>query len=278
MLAGFAMVVLAAASWGTWSLFLRPADMPVAVSTAVIFAVMAIAAIPLALREPRGRWDRTTWLLIAANAAADGINCATFFGAIARTTVAIAVLTHYVTPVLVALLAPRIDRVASPGAKPAALVALAGLVIVLEPWRAAADGALVGAALGLTSACCYAANVFLVRRLAVRIGGARALALHAAMVAVVALPLAGPHLSELTTSALSYLVAGGIVVGTLAGVLFARGLVRIGSARAAVLTFAEPIVAVTVGALVWDERLRPLAAVGGALILGAGIHVAQKAR
>ncbi len=272
------MVALAAASWGTWSLFLRPAGVPVSVSTAIVFGVMAIASLPLALREPRGRWDRTTWLLILANAAADGINVATFFAAMAVTKVAIAVLTHYATPVLVALAAPRIDRVASPGAKPAALVALAGLVVVLEPWRAPAEGALLGAALGLASACCYTANVFLVRRLARGFGGARALALHAAIVAIIALPLAAPCLGDVTATQLAYLVAGGATVGAMAGVLFARGLVRIGSARAAVLTFAEPIVAVSVGALVWDEHLSPLAALGGALILGAGIHVARKAR
>jgi drug/metabolite transporter (DMT)-like permease len=45
-----------------------------------------------------------------------------------------------------------------------------------------------------------------------------------------------------------------------------------------VLTFAEPLVAVAVGVLVWDEPLRPLAMVGGALVLVAGIHVARLAR
>ena len=41
---------------------------------------------------------------------------------------------------------------------------------------------------------------------------------------------------------------------------------------------AEPLVAVAVGVLVWDEPLRPLAWVGGAFVLAAGIHVARKAR
>ena len=51
-----------------------------------------------------------------------------------------------------------------------------------------------------------------------------------------------------------------------------------GRTRAAVLTFAEPVVAVVVGAAVWREPLSPLAIVGGALVLGAGIEVARKAR
>jgi DME family drug/metabolite transporter len=61
-------------------------------------------------------------------------------------------------------------------------------------------------------------------------------------------------------------------------VVFTVGLLRIGSARAAVLAFMEPIVAVAVGVLVWGEPLRPLAMVGGALVLGAGIQVARAPR
>jgi drug/metabolite transporter (DMT)-like permease len=64
----------------------------------------------------------------------------------------------------------------------------------------------------------------------------------------------------------------------MSGVIFVIGLRQIGSARASILTFAEPVVAVSVGVLVWGEPLRPLAVVGGALILTAGIHVAKQAR
>ena len=56
------------------------------------------------------------------------------------------------------------------------------------------------------------------------------------------------------------------------------GLRRIGAARSSVLTFAEPLVAVAVGVLVWDEPLRPLTWIGGAFVLAAGIHGARHAR
>jgi drug/metabolite transporter (DMT)-like permease len=69
-----------------------------------------------------------------------------------------------------------------------------------------------------------------------------------------------------------------MTIGAGSGVLYIVGLTRIGSARAAVLTYAEPLVAVLVGALVWEETLHPTAAIGGALVLGAGIYVARKAR
>ncbi|MGE5182035.1 MAG: DMT family transporter [Acidobacteriota bacterium] len=274
---GVAMVAAAAASWGTWSLFLRPTHLPSNVTSPILFVVMAIVAWPLSWREPRGAWDRDTLLLLAGNTVCDALNVLTFFAALRYTTVAIAVLTHYFAPILIALAAPRIDGVQTRGARAAALVALAGLAIVLEPWHAPAAGALAGAALGLASAGCYAGNVFVVRRLATRIGNARAVAYHSALAAVLLAPLAIPDVAGVTAPGLALLTAGAATIGAVSGILFVAGLRRIGAARAAVLTYAEPLVAVCVGALVWHEPVSALASVGGALVLAAGVHVARQA-
>jgi drug/metabolite transporter (DMT)-like permease len=272
------MVTLAAASWGTWSLILRPTHLPATVTSPIIFLVIAVVALPIALRGPRMVWDRQTIGLIVANALFDALNVVAFFAAIDHTTIAIAVLTHYVAPILIALTAPWIDGVATRGARPAAGVALAGLVIILEPWHAPADGAVLGALLGLGSAICYAGNMFTTRRAAARIGAARAMAYHAALAGVALAPLAAGHLGQITPHALGLLVGGAATIGAVSGIVFAVGLTRIGSARAAVLTFIEPIVAVAVGVIVWDEPLHPIAMLGGVLVLGAGIQVARNAR
>jgi drug/metabolite transporter (DMT)-like permease len=278
MLAGVGMVTLAAASWGTWSLFLRPTGLSALVTSPLMFAVMAIVAFPFTLRDPPARWDRTTWLLLAGNTVSDAINVITFFAALTYTTVAIAVLTHYLAPILIALAAPRVEGTYTRGARISAVCALAGLVVILEPWRGAHAGHIVGALLGLASAVAYAANVFVVRRLAERLGPARVMSYHSALAAVVMLPLAVSGLATVRWADIVLLGAGATTIGALSGIVFIAGLARIGAARTAVLTFAEPLVAVAVGALVWGEPLRPLAAVGGALVLGAGIHVARQAR
>lgn len=278
MLAGVLMVALAAASWGTWSLFLRPTELPAHITTPLLFAMMAVLSFPLTLRARPATWDRRTVGLLFGNAAFDALNVITFFAAMRYTTVAIAVITHYVAPILIALAAPRIDGTPSRGARLASVAALGGLAFMLEPWRGADDGALVGALLGLSSAVCYTGNVFVVRRLAERIGAARALSYHSAIAAVVMMPLAVSGFDTVSRFDLGLLAAGSATIGAASGVAFIIGLGRIGAAKTAVLTFAEPLVAVAVGALVWDEPLRPLAAVGGALVLSAGIHVARQAR
>src|SRR6185369_9290411 len=104
-LAGFAMVAIAAAAWGTWSLILRPTHLPATVSCPIIFLVMGLVALPGALRGPRTAWDRRTLGLVALNAGFDALNAVAFFAAIDHTTVAIAVLSHYLAPILIALAA-----------------------------------------------------------------------------------------------------------------------------------------------------------------------------
>jgi len=271
---GLVLVAAAASSWGLWSLFLRPTAVPATVATPLMFAVMGISMLPVALTAPPATWGRVSLLLLAGNVVADAVNVIAFFEAMTRTTVAVAVLTHYLAPIFVAVAAPWIDRQQVPGARVAAVVATAGLALVLEPWRGV-DGVWVGAAFGALSAVAYAANVFVVARLVPRIGAARTVSYHALLGAALLAPLAWPHLGGISPGDVGLITAGSLTIGAVSGVAFCAGLAIIGSARAAVLTFCEPLVAVLVGWLVWHEPLGPLAILGAALIVGAGAHVAR---
>jgi drug/metabolite transporter (DMT)-like permease len=272
---GVLLVLAAATSWGTWSLFLRPSGLPAQITTPVLFGVMGLLTLPLTLREPRASWDRHLAVLVLMNGALDALNVIAFFAAMRYTTVAIAVLTHYATPILVALLAERIEGERPRGARAAALVALAGLAIILEPWNTPAEGAITGALLGLVSACGYAGNVFVIRRVAARLGPVRAMSYHSLVAAVLVLPLGASELATVRAHDLALVLIGACTVGAVAGVAFVAGLQRIGSARASILAFAEPLVAVAVSALFWHEPLHAVAAVGGVLVLGAGVYVAR---
>lgn len=264
---------MSAASWGAWSLFLRPAELPAATAGTIVFAVMGVTMLPSALRLPPIVWTRRAWLLLAGNAVLDAMNLLTFFLALQHTTVAIAVLAHYLAPVLVALGAPWIDRQRVPGARAAALVAVGGLALVLEPWRG--GGAPLGAILGAVSAFGFAGNVFIARRLAPMIGAARAVSYHSFGSALVMLPFAIAAGGTFGGGAVAWLVIGAIVLGAIGGLAFVWGVGVIGSAPAAMLAYLEPLVAVVIGAVVWDEPSGRYALLGGALVLASGLYVAR---
>lgn len=269
-------VAVSAASWGAWSVFLRPAELPAATAGTIVFAVMGLVMLPSAWRSPPAAWSRRAWALLAANAVLDALNLLTFFAALQHTTVAIAVLAHYLAPVLVAIGAPVIDRQRVPGARVAALVAVGGLALVLEPWRG--GGAPIGAILGAVSAVGYAGNVFIVRRLASTIGAVRAVSYHSFGAALVMLPFAiaaGGATGAVDAGAIAWLAIGAIVLGAIGGVAFVWGVGVIGSAPAAMLAYLEPLVAVAIGALVWSEPFGRFAALGGALVLASGLYVAR---
>jgi drug/metabolite transporter, DME family len=274
---GALLVILAAASWGTWSLFLRPSQLPAAFTAPGMFAVMGLSALPLALRAAPARWDRRAYWLLLGNGACDALNVFFFFAAMDHTSVAVAVLTHYATPVLVALTAPWIDRERNPAALAAAILAMAGLTLVLEPWKSG-GGFGWGAVLGLASAVCYAGNVFIVRRLAAVIGAARAISYHGLIAAALLSPmLLMVPMERVTLRGVGLLAAGAVTIGAGAGIVYAVGLVRTSASRAGVLTFAEPLVAVLVGILVWNEPANLAMLIGGAMVLAAGVWVVRGA-
>lgn len=267
---------MAASLWGSWSLFLRPSGLPAALTSPVVLLLVGVFSLAaVALDRAKPRWDREALALLAVHSACGAINVGTFFAAMARTTVAIAVLTHYLAPVLVALATPLIDGRRVPFAISASLLATTGLALVLAPWADhPPDGAAWGAALGMTSAFAYAGSIFAMRRLTVRIGPMRTQGYHALVAAMLLLPLAlQADPSAVSAKGLGFVALGALVPGTLAGLLFLDGLPRIGAARASVLAFCEPVVAVGLGAFVFHEPLASTAAAGAVLILAAGLLV-----
>lgn len=274
---GVVQIAVAASLWGTWSLFLRPTGLPGTATGPVVLLVIGVAALALVRVEGRAaRWDRTSLGLLLVYAVLDALNVGTFFAAMQVTTVAVAVLTHGTAPLMVALMAPRIEGRRVRGSALAALVALAGLSLLLRPWAQATEGLWLGAALGLASALAYAALVFTVQPLAARIGIGRATSYHALLSALMLLPFGAPALVEAELADLGLLALGGLLPGTLSAFLFIDGLRRVGSARAAVLTLLEPLVAVGVGVLAWSEPLAPSGLFGAALVLAAALWVTRQ--
>lgn len=273
-----AAVALAACMWGTWSLFFRPIERMARVSAAAetffIFGTVFLVALPGALRDTwRAKTPPRRLLALGGIGIVDALNTLLFFVAMQQGSLTVAVLTHYLAPLLVALASPLMLR---EPIRPSTWAALAlssgGLCLLLEPWRAITAQSSLAALYGGASAIFFAANIILTKR----VGGwfthrqLVAWRMPSALVLVFLFVPAGGF--AMPWPALGILAVGALLPGALAATLFYWGLSRIPASRAAVLTLLEPAVAVVIGATVWGEQLGGSAGLGILLML-AGAYL-----
>ena len=279
----YAQVAAAAFGWGLWSLFLRPAALDARWATAVVMLVVGLAATPTLFfsgaRGPREGGPRRTseygWML--ALGVSDAGNALLFFAAMAKTSIAIAVLSHYLAPVLVSAFAPLL--LGTPrrrGAIWLSIVALGGLALVLEPWAMTgghqASAPAFGALLGAGSAVFYATNVLLNKAMSKRFSSEETLVYHAYVSALLMAGLAlGQHAPLPSWRGLAIVAGGTVFVGAGGGLSFLYGLRRMPAEHAGMLCFLEPLVAVLAAWIAFGEQPHAMAALGGVIVIAAGL-------
>jgi drug/metabolite transporter (DMT)-like permease len=282
----YALIALAAVAWGTWPLILRAAEarspMPASLEACLVMVMMTVVSSGfLAVDRVRRRARLREWLGVAWLGVADSLNILLYFAALGTTSVAIAVLTHYLTPILVALAAPVFLRERATRATSIAVaIAFAGLVLLLEPWADVRPrGMGLGALLGAGSAVFYASNVIVNKRLVAVFSTSELIFFHG-VVATPLLALAVPSGAwhGVSAGALAIMLAGGLGPGALAGLAFVWGLRGVPAAHASTLALLEPLVAVLVGVAALGETLNPIAWVGGTCIVAGAWIVSRSGR
>lgn len=256
----------------------------------LVFAVVAAVIRPTALRPPRGR---DLLLLVALGLIGVAALQWTYFVAIDRLPLGVALLLEYTAPVLVALWAHFVQH--EPVRRRmwvAIALSLTGLVLVAQVWQGLAfDG--LGVLAGLGAAVCFATYFLLGER---QVSGADPLSvilwsfLVAAAVLNVAQPVTAIDTDVLTSSTsmlgaldrwalpvaalLAWIVVAGTVVPFFAALLALRHLP---ATLVTMVAMLEPVGATALGWAWFDETLDGIQLVG-ALAVVAGILLAQSAR
>jgi drug/metabolite transporter (DMT)-like permease len=272
---GYALVAVAAILWGCWVLFLRPAGLDGGMAALISLVVMSLPA-PFVLRRASLADRGATWALVIIGIA-DAINAALFFAALQRGPVSVAVLTHYLAPLLVALVAPWVLR--EPRSKRALIAApivLLGLGMVVRPLDGGfSASALVTAGLGASSALFFATIILASKRAGRSYSPLAVTAGHAPIsVLVLLLFFQGSAVPTSLSPAVLTVGAGGALCGFLGTVVFNLGLRRVPAQAASVLIYLEPLTAAVLGFAVFREPIGPLGLAGGAVVLAAGAWVA----
>ena len=214
-----------------------------------------------------------------------GVNIATFVG-FSVTTVAPVLLAFYTYPALVAIVAVLLGHERLDGSLLVALgLALGGMVLVVAGGLdSGAGGAAInplGVVLGLVAAVSQTMFVTVSRGRFAAVSAELAmgwvLLVTGAVTFGLALALGAPLDVPLRSGpALGYALLAGIFGAALPSVLFLVGIRAIGGTRAGILMLIEPLVGVALAALLLDEALRPIQAIGGIAILGAALLLQRR--
>ena len=230
---------------------------------ATVLAWLQLSERPAAL-TPRAKWVSLGLGVVFAG------NIFLLFSAFQVVEVPIAILTYFIYPLLTGLAAAAtgLDKLTWRGAA-AAVVAFLGLALMIGAHPAAI--AAWGIVAALAAACCRVV-MLLVTRAALQGADARLITWYSllsssALLVVVSLVTLNWQ-PPATVGGWLALIAVSIAVTT--GILGVYGsIARIGPFRTALFMNLEPLLATIGSALLLDEVITPLQALGGAVMIGA---------
>jgi drug/metabolite transporter (DMT)-like permease len=276
------MVGGCAVMFGATGVWVGMTDLP---ASTVLSMRMALAAVLVALFGGAGRWLRQSRRpgarrRLLALGLLDAVQLYTFMLALRHLDVALAVFLSYMSPIYIALLAPRLLRQRT---EPVVIVALAlavvGIVVMLAPGLL--DPALrvsaLGVALGLASGVLLALFFLVAKTLSADVDGSTMLISNGVVVAVVMLPLG---LIQWTGAGFAFTltdfwaVVGLAVFSTaLGGTIFLHGMRYIPVQHTSIVGLLEPASAPVFALLFLAERPSLSTLLGGALVLVGAVLV-----
>jgi drug/metabolite transporter (DMT)-like permease len=264
--------------WGVPYLFIKIAVQGGATPLVVAWGRIALGAIVLlvlawragTLPSLRGRWR---WL-VAYAVAEISIPFPLIAAGEERVTSSLAAIIVAAVPLIGAVLAMRFDHSERPTPVRAVglVVGFGGVVVLVGIDVAGRSGELLGAVAILIAAVGYAIGPMLIKH---RLGRLDARAMMGGSLAVAALLLAPGALLDLprrapSLGALAAVVVLGLLCTAVGFVIFATLIREAGTSRATVITYVNPVVAVTLGVTLLGEHLRAAAVAGLLLILAGG--------
>jgi drug/metabolite transporter (DMT)-like permease len=258
------------------------ADAP---STILLVMRLVVAAAALSLvfwrRRPLAAlWRRDLWPRLLLMGPLDGGSLLCYFLSIRLTGVAVATFLLFMQPVWVALLAPHLLKTRTEKVVYLSLgAAVAGLAVIILP-SLLGNGihlSAAGVAVGLVAGWLYAFFQLLVKDLTTELDSISIVTIEVTLDAIVILPLAIWTVAAsglaLTERDIIAAVVLGLVCTAVAYSIWVEGVARIRVQHSSIMGFLTPVVAPLIAWALLGEHITLAVAVGGALIIAAGVLV-----
>jgi len=271
-----AMIIISMVIFGTIAPFVR--NIPVSSGELALYrAVMAAVLIGLFFIITKQRIDfkaiKKELPLLLISGMAMGINWILLFEAYKYTTVSVATLSYYFAPVIVTVICPILFREKMTIKQIICFVmSTVGLVLVIgitDLGGGSQNG--IGILFGLGAAVFYAA-VILLNKFIKGVAGIQRTFLQFVAAIIILMPYvaftSGVTLGGIDTKGWVCLLSVGVVHSAAAYCLYFSALKEVTGQTAAILSYADPLVAVIISVTVLGEPLTVMQLIGGILILG----------
>ena len=216
---------------------------------------------------------RKELILLLLSGGAMGFNWILLFEAYKYTTVSVATLSYYFSPVIVTIACPLLFREKLTKKQLICFVmSTIGLILITVTGNMSAGGRdLIGIGFGLGAAVLYA-TVVLLNKFIKNVAGIHRTFLQFLSAILVLVPYvaltSGVTLGAMNATGWVCLLVVGLIHSGIAYCLYFSSLTDLPGQKAAILSYIDPLVAVVISVTVLGEALRPLQILGGSLILG----------
>lgn len=260
--------------FGTVGIFVKFIPLSAAVIAACrgIIGVLFLLAIMLLKRERvEFKSLKSNLLLLALSGAAVGFNWVLLFESYKHTTVSIATLCYYFSPIFVIIISPflLLEKPTLKGML-AAVLSICGMFFI----SGLADGQVAnrkGIAFALGAALLYASVVIInkkIKGISPMCKTTVQLFFAAAVVAPYSMFTGDFNLANLKLKELLLLVAVGVLHTGIAYFLYFSSLINLPAQTAAIYSYMDPAIAVLLSAIVLSEKITVFTLLGALFILG----------
>lgn len=275
-----AMLVASMVTFGTLGIFVRNISVSsgeLALYRAILAAAMIGFFLLVTKQKIPFRSIKKELPLLLLSGCAMGFNWILLFEAYKYTTVSVATLSYYFAPVIVTVVCPILFKEKmGPKQWLCFIASTVGIVLITGIGELnSGSNHFVGILFGLGAACLYA-TVVLLNKYIKNVGGIHRTFLQFLAAILVLSPYVaftgGVTLGSMDTTGWICLLVVGLIHTGVAYCLYFSSLKEIPGQKAAILSYADPLVAVLVSVVLLKEAMTLTQIIGGVLILGFTLY------
>lgn len=269
------MNIIAMLIFGTLGIFVSQIPLPSSV-IAMLRAVIGTVSIGGFMLVTKQKLDfkvikKNAFYLLFSGVAL-GFNWILLFEAYRYTTIAVATLCYYMAPVFVILLSPIVlKEKLTPTMAICSLVAIGGAVLISGA-TVGGGQSIKGIIFGLAAAVLYC-SIVLANKFIKNQSSTETTFLQLAISAVIMVPYViiteNVTLADFQPKTIVFVLIVGIIHTGIAYVLYFGSVQRIPAQTAAVFSYIDPVSSIILSALILNQQMSVLQAIGTVLILGA---------